>query len=230
MKTLAIICARKGSQRLKDKHWLKIAGKPVWRYVVDSAVESRADVILLSTDDKKMRDESIFLGSIGGWVNRPREMASKTASIHRALQQAVEVFGHTDMNFIACLPANVPTVTPEVINRCIRALARDRRATAVMTMKKVDELPEWMWTRGKDGHLTRCQDIKKYRVQDFPERWIATGSCAVVRREVLMGCDSDDAFAWLGGHVIGVPDEPNAVEIHDIHDYKLAKALLEAKK
>lgn len=57
MKALAIIPARKGSKRLKDKNMRLLGGKPLVQHTLDAAVMSNCfDDIYLSTDDPKIFD------------------------------------------------------------------------------------------------------------------------------------------------------------------------------
>ncbi len=57
MKSIAIIPARKGSKRLKNKNMRILGGKPLVQQTLDAAVESNCfDDIFLSTDDPKLFD------------------------------------------------------------------------------------------------------------------------------------------------------------------------------
>ena len=54
MKSLAVIPARGGSTRLKDKNIYPLGGKPLIRWTVEAVVESGVfDKIVVSTDSKK---------------------------------------------------------------------------------------------------------------------------------------------------------------------------------
>jgi len=255
LRVLLVVCARKGSKRLKGKHHLLIAGREVWEWVVRASVGvrdllPRKTRVVISTDDKKIINWEGG-GEAEAEVNvipRRPSLSGAGASIHLALQDALQhVFDWLPDGMVApllntflaskypeaydaivCLPANVPTVTPKIILECIKALEQNPSATAAMTVRPVRDQPEWLWTRGKNGILKRWSRSARFRVQDFPERFHATGTCCAVRTKVLMACRSSAAFAWLGKKVIGVLD-PDAIEIHDEHDYKLAKAVLEAK-
>jgi len=227
MKTLAVVCARKGSARLAGKHWKKINETPMFKLVLEAAHKSIAAATIVSTDDERM----LKWVKARGWLTSVRdpEFCTDTASIHHALIQVVRSVEARGFRFdaVACLPANVPTTTAKLINKCIRTYQSDHLATSAITVKPACCLPEWMWTKAR--FLQRCHpEIKKYRVQDFPERYIATGSCAVVGRDILMACKSDEAFAWLGKHIIPVEDV-HAIEVHDLDDLKRARAWLRKK-
>ncbi len=51
---IAIICARKNSKRIKNKNFLKVSGKPLINYTIESAIKSKLfDRIIINTDNKK---------------------------------------------------------------------------------------------------------------------------------------------------------------------------------
>jgi CMP-N-acetylneuraminic acid synthetase len=160
-------------------------------------------------------------------------LASDTSSIHEALQHAVTEYesdtqGEDRIDAVAFVPANVPTVKARVLRDCFRELDRNPEATAAMTVVQVTQRPEWMWRLDPGTkYLRREGSGRAYRMQDLPDRYIATGTCAVVRRDVLMACRTGAAYKWLGPRIRMVLD-PGAIEIHDREDYERAKETLQS--
>ena len=224
MSTLAIVCARRGSTRLPDKHGHYIGKHVVAEYAIIAAKKSIAKEVVVSSDDSFILELAEGHGVTG--LRRNPVDATDTASIHKALQHVLRLWPHPARTFdyVVCIPGNIPTVTSKVINRAIRALQKDEDATASMTVRKACCPPEWLWYEN-NNRLHRFKKNKAYRMQDLDERLIATGTCAVVRTAVLMTCDRDDAFAWLGSKVVPVMDS-GAIEIHDKDDLKLARKVL----
>jgi len=224
MTTLAIVCARSGSKRLSEKHSHFVGKRPVGEYAIQAAKDSMAKEVVVSSDDPFMLELARGCGVTG--LRRNPQDATDQASIHRAMQHVLRLWPHPARAFkhVVCIPANIPTVTGKTINRAIRALQADEDATASMTVKKVCCPPEWMWYEDCN-RLHRFKKNKLYRLQDLDERLIATGTCAVVRTAVLMTCDRDDAFAWLGSKVVPVMDT-GAIEIHDKDDLALARKVM----
>jgi len=226
MNVLGIICARKGSKRLRHKHWLGVSGMPMFAVALDAAGNSDLKNVVLSSDDRKMwryiNDEYPEIW----WSWRAPKLAKDRTPIHLVLQDVVNVMGGVAEQFdaVAFIPANVPTVTAGLIDKTINALAANKRATAAMTVRTVRDHPEWMWRAGK--YLDREFYSWEYRVQDLPTRFIATGSVNIVRLDVLMKCRSSAAFDWLGQRIVPVLDE-SAIEVHDRADYERAKEALE---
>lgn len=237
MKTLLVICARKGSKRLPGKHWKDVGGMPMWEYAYESCrdclvgINRDRIVVSLSTDDPRMRRR---FSSWAGWhlVRRPLRLCTDKASIHEVLQHAHESQEHWGpFDAVAFIPANVPTVTDALILKCIEKLRKDKTLTSVITVRTVRDLPEWMWVRGPEGELEPAfrQHSHAYRMQDIPARYVATGTVNVVRTEVLMACKDPAAFKWLGGRIGYVLDE-DAIEVHDARDLELARAWMHWKR
>ena len=228
MNVLGIICARKGSKRLRHKHWLGIGGTPMFAVALDAAGNSDLKNVVLSSDDRKMWRYINDTYPEIWWSWRNPKLAQDRTPIHLVLQDVVDAMGGVaeQFNAVAFIPANVPTVTAALIDKTINALAANKRATAAMTVRAVRDYPEWMWRAGK--YLRREFPLQtKYRVQDLPARFIATGSVNVVRLDVLMKCKSSAAYAWLGPRIVPVLDE-GAIEVHDRADYERAKEALES--
>ena len=59
---LAIILARKGSKRLKNKNKTEFLGKPLIYYSISFAKKNRFDKIVVTTDDKDIIEYSKKLG------------------------------------------------------------------------------------------------------------------------------------------------------------------------
>lgn len=234
MKTLIVICARKGSKRLRKKHWADIAGEPMWLRAFDAADAVYGTESVFSTDDLDIirwieRDPG---SSKPKALLRPRNLARDSTPIHEVLLHALTSQSEWGrFGAVAFVPANVPTVTPEIITRCINKLARTPSLTSVITVRTARDLPEWMWVRGPEGELEPAmrQTSHAYRMQDIPKRLIATGTANVVRTETLINCRDGAAFKYLGG-VIGYVMDEHAIEVHDAHDLELARAWLEKEE
>lgn len=67
---VAIIPARKGSKRIKNKNTKKFRGKPIIAYSIELALKAKIfDQIIVSTDCEKIADISKFYGaSVILWI------------------------------------------------------------------------------------------------------------------------------------------------------------------
>jgi CMP-N-acetylneuraminic acid synthetase len=238
MKTLAVVCARAGSERLPGKNLLPLQGHPlVYRVIFAAQKADTVTDVIVSTDDDKllaMLNDTAF-GKELLLRRRPSRLATAKAAIEDALLDALDTAeaatGKAYDNVIF-LPANSAVVTHQLINRCVFRLTNELKATACMTVKPVSEPPEWMWTEGIGYQLFPAYptDRKKaHRMQDVPRRFIATGTVNVVRTEVLRKNRKGGAYNWMGHWILGVAD-PDAIEIHTQRDYQLAQLIVEGGK
>ena len=84
---LAIILARKGSKRLKNKNFKILKGKPLIYWTILRAKQSKIfNNIIVSTDSKKIKNFSISQNILCPWL-RPKKLSldktkSETAALH----------------------------------------------------------------------------------------------------------------------------------------------------
>jgi 3-deoxy-manno-octulosonate cytidylyltransferase (CMP-KDO synthetase) len=57
MKTLAVLPARYASTRFPGKPLALIGGKPMIQWVWEAAMKSRADKVVIATDDERIMDK-----------------------------------------------------------------------------------------------------------------------------------------------------------------------------
>jgi len=240
MKTLFVICARKGSKRLKGKHRKALpthgSFAPMWKFACDEVIgylrQNRRNRgwAVFSSDDRKIRLRIPWAYCIV-WVDRPKDLCSDETPIHKVLQSAVKETGLYAPDAVAFIPANVPTVTAKLINKCVRHLERNQKFSSVITVRTMRDHPEWAWKSPESpesfgGVLVPAFDrTTEYRIQGLPTRYVATGSVSIVRTPVLMSCNSAAAFDYLGSNIGFVLDE-DAIEVHDKRDLELARAYL----
>jgi len=235
LRSLIVVCARAGSERLPRKNFLRVAGTPefpvrVCDYAIRAAKKACSQLAdaswCISSDDTMFcREEPNNL------VLRPSRLCTAKASIHLALKHALRAweqeYGDSGFNAVISLQANVVTVTPEIVTQVEHLLEKFPKATAVMTVKPAECPPEWMFHWGKHRRfIERQATSKRFRMQDLPQRYVPTGTCCAVRREVLMGCKSSAAFKWLGDSILPAIENGTVIEIHDRIDLDLARAWL----
>lgn len=77
MKSFALVVARKGSTRLIGKNRLPLAGRPLFRWTLDAALDSGAfDAVVVSSDDEAILEEC---AGVAGVVpdRRPADLATE---------------------------------------------------------------------------------------------------------------------------------------------------------
>lgn len=88
--TLALITARSGSKRLKNKNLLDFKGKPLIAWTIIEALNSKyIDEVIISTDDEQIADISkTFGGSV--LFKRPKNLAKDKSSSISVVQHSIQ--------------------------------------------------------------------------------------------------------------------------------------------
>lgn len=121
MKILALIPARGGSKRLKNKNILDIGGKPLIHWTIEQALDVKNifDVIV-STDSNKIAEVSRLAGASVPWL-RPKKFASDSTSSVEVAIHALDWFESRicKIDGLLLLQPTSPFRTKESINKAI---------------------------------------------------------------------------------------------------------------
>jgi len=232
MGVLCVVPARGGSLRAPGKNIRPLAGRPLMAYSIGAALESSlADMVVVSTDDAGIAGVARSLGV--RVVDRPPELASHDAALDDALRHAVMHLEESDgfkADIVVSLQANVPVRKPGEIDAAIEKLRGTPEATAVVTVYKVDQRPEWMKKMDPEtGRLMpHMEPTAAFRMQDLPPLYLLDGAIVAVRTEVLMSTVGDrTAHAWFGERVHALEhDRRYAIEIDEPDDFEFAECFL----
>lgn len=131
MKVIAIIPARGGSRRLKNKNVYPVLGKPMIEYTIDACKMSKYDMsIWVSTDSEYIKNIVRKLNiSIH---DRSKELSGdkvyKQAAIRSAANHIQNAASLDSENVIyLSIQANSPTITSKEIDECIDTLIKFNR-------------------------------------------------------------------------------------------------------
>jgi CMP-N-acetylneuraminic acid synthetase len=168
MKRLAVIPARGGSTRLKDKNIYPLAGRPLIRWITSAVVDAGVfDKILISTDS-----DEIYATVADLPVSRHRRPDIHATVKATALNAMLDLMGTAEETYdvFAYFLPTCPFVSPADIQTGVKELSRD-----VDTVVSMTQIPETLQLACvmKDGWvlplydnleqgLTNSKFIKKY--------------------------------------------------------------------
>ena len=113
MKRLAVIPARGGSTRLKDKNIFDVAGKPLIRWITETVVESKCfDKIIISTDSDQIFNAVADLPVERHY--RPQEHATVQATVLKAMIDLMHTIDEEFDVFAYFLPTNPLTSVEDI--------------------------------------------------------------------------------------------------------------------
>lgn len=220
---LAILPARAGSKRLPNKNIMKIKGKPLMQWSIDSAIKSRyIDQVCVSSDCPdilKLAKENDVMS-----VERPSNISNDTSLITDAISHVVDVI-MVKYDYIVLLQPTSPLRTSSHVDQAIEFLLA-KHADAVVSVCELDHPHQWVNKLPKnlsfEGFLDR--DVKNKRGQDLEKYYRINGAlyiCASDRfREENTLVIKDNIYSF-------VMDRRSSVDIDEDIDFKLAECLLE---
>jgi 3-deoxy-manno-octulosonate cytidylyltransferase (CMP-KDO synthetase) len=135
MSFTVIIPARYASTRLPGKPLLDIAGKPMIQRVYEQACLSRAQRVLIATDDQRIVDVAIRIGAEVCMTSSQHESGTDR------LQEVVSRAGFAEDHIVVNVQGDEPLIPPAVINQVAANLAANATAgiaTLVETIVDMD--------------------------------------------------------------------------------------------
>lgn len=192
---LCTVCARGGSQGVKNKNLRTLLGKPL---LVHSLEQARAsglfDALAVSSDSDAILETSREWGA-DYLIRRPDELATdlapKIPAIRHCLQEAERLAGRR-FDVIVDLDATSPLRTPRDIQAAV-AMLEEGNVANVITAMPARRSPYFnMVEVGDDGvpRLVKTLPNRIVRRQDAPQCYDMNASIYVWRRAVLMTNDS----------------------------------------
>jgi 3-deoxy-manno-octulosonate cytidylyltransferase (CMP-KDO synthetase) len=136
-----VIPARYGSTRLPAKPLLEIGGKPMIQWVVEQACRSRADEIVVATDDARIA--AVVKDPRGG----PQAMAVMTRADHASgtdrIAEVAKSRGWSGDTVVVNVQGDEPQIPPALINQVAALLVADPRADLATLCTPVTNLEEF---------------------------------------------------------------------------------------
>ena len=220
MKRLAVIPARAGSTRLKNKNTFLLGGKPLIRWMTEAVLESECfDKVIISTDGDHIFDAVSDLPVERH--HRPHDDATVEATVLDAMINLMKST-EDEYNVFAYFLPTCPFISPSEIRKGVEAL--DSSADSVISMTEIPETlqlaclmkDDWVlpvYDNLEQG-MTNSKFIKKYYKPSgaFYMGWWDT---ILEHRNFFKGRTKG----------VRIPQE-RSVDINDIQDIELAQNLL----
>ncbi|MBU0591476.1 MAG: acylneuraminate cytidylyltransferase family protein [Candidatus Micrarchaeota archaeon] len=147
------------SKRVHGKNFKLFCGHPLYKYIITSAIHSKAfDEVYVDTDSDEIKE---FSSSVGAKIiDRPEHMTGDNINGNHLL---VYDYGQVKKgDFLFQLFATAPMLTAESIAQCVNTLKQSKDHDSIFTA--TDECG-WFWFRGKPVNykpkeLPRSQDAE----------------------------------------------------------------------
>lgn len=224
---LAIIPARGGSKGIPHKNIMNLCGKPLISYSIEEAKQSKyIDYVLVSTDDKEIKDVSIAYGANVPFL-RPEKFSDDKAKSIDVVIHGIEFLKNEGnvFDYVVLLQPTSPLRTYEDIDSAIE-LILEKNEGSLVSICEVDENPILMRTIENDTLKSILEfSGDNLRRQDLPKYYIFNGALYINTVEMILGTN-----AFIDEKSIPfIMERSKSIDIDNILDAKLAEYILEEK-
>lgn len=234
LRTLGVILARGGSQGLKSKHLLPLAGRALIGHTfADVHAARRLTHVVVSSDCPRIL--ALAAGNGFETLRRPAELATDGASVQDVLLHALDqVESRVEMKFgaVATLYGNVPVRPAGIIDEAIALLA----STGCDSVRSFCPVGKWHpnWLSKIEGdRAIAFRPGSIHRRQDLEPLFLHDGAVVVSSRAAMEAgrAHRDDPHAFFGTDRRAVRTEFGAaVEVDSRRDLLLAEAILRERR
>lgn len=149
---IALIPARSGSLRIKDKNVRRVAGHPLLAYTIAAARGADVfDAVVASTDDEGYASIARHYGAEVPFL-RPESMATSTSPDFEWIDYTLRQLREQGRSFdcFSILRPTSPLRRPATIQRAWQAFLSGRGADSLRAVEKVKQHPGKMWVARGD--------------------------------------------------------------------------------
>ncbi|XOV89477.1 MAG: acylneuraminate cytidylyltransferase family protein [Pseudomonadota bacterium] len=215
-KIIALLPMKANSERVKGKNFRELAGKPLFRWILDSLLEvSEIDAVVINTDAREILKANGLTESDRVKIrDRRADLCGDMVSMNRILEDDIN---HVDADLYIMTHTTNPLITSDTIRRGLAQLEAAPDKDSLFTVNKIqtrfyreDTLP----VNHDPDNLIRTQDL---------EPWFEENSCLYYfTRESFA-----QTQARIGKHPMMMVTPPlESLDIDEPHDWEMVSALL----
>lgn len=190
MKVLGLVPARGGSKGIPSKNVRDLAGKPLIRWAIDSALEAGVlDRVVVSTDDDLIA-KTASLPGVDLPFKRPPELSVDEAPMIDVVIHALDELQQDGYrpDAVAILQPTSPLRRAEHIRAACEMLEDADSVCSVVAVPR-ELCPHYVMSIDRDGLLRNFlpEGTQYVRRQDVPLAYSRDGTIYLVRTEVVLG-------------------------------------------
>ena len=229
MATIAILPARSGSKRIKNKNIIDFCGKPIIAYALEAASKSQLfDKIHVSTDSTKIKKVVESLGYPVEFM-RPPELAGDIVGTISVLQWVLKEYlskNKTFENVFNIMPA-APFLKPDDLTGAFELYLKHNKKHPLHVVSEFPVPIEWAYRRDAEGLLNPVHTgAYAIRSQDLEKAYFETGPFSIFHVSHLISNDPvrDEGF------ISYVMPRDRAIDIDNYQDLKFAEKIFLGEK
>ena len=222
---LAIIPARSGSKRLKNKNMLCLGNKPLVQWSIDEAKKSKyINKLVVNSDDVNIKDLCQKLNV--EFINRPVELAQDTSSTIDVIIHTIEFFKNKNeyFEYILILQPTSPFRTSRHIDEACETLFT-KHADGIISIRESEDHP--LWSKNINSDLDMSNFINKKhlnkRKQDLPTFYTLNGAIYLAKSSKLI----KEKTVFFENNIFGyLMTRKESIDIDTELDFKFAQYLI----
>ncbi len=159
-KIYGLIPLRKGSTRIKNKNFIKVLGKPLYKYASEQALKSKLiNRLFISTDNNKIRSNNKKLSII----SRSKASSTSYASTELVIEEFLRKY---DCDYLVLIQATNPFLKTKHIDQGIMKILKNKKKfDTVLSAVKSEH---FVWKKNNKGCIfpKNYNYKKRTRMQD----------------------------------------------------------------
>jgi len=165
MNFIALIPARKGSTRLKNKNFKDLKGKPLIYYSIKASLNCKyISETHIFSDSKLINDYAVKQGALNR-VKRPKSISLSNTTMHKTVNYFVNKLKlkKSKFKYLILLQPTSPQRTAKDLERACEKILKDNKADALVSSYELKKIypNKIMFSDGKYLHLNRSNKWKK---------------------------------------------------------------------
>ena len=222
---LAIIPARGGSKRIRNKNLIDFEGKPIIKYTIDNAKKSKLfDTIHISTDSQKILN---YLKKIKSYPDfkRLKKYAGDNIGLLETLKFVVDEYKKRKIVYkeIWLLYSCAPLITHKDLILASRAFNKTEKKYPMMSITEFSTPIEWAFKKNKNIFKPVNEQLLSLRSQDIRKSYYDSASFVIFKTSQLF---KKFNFNYYGYEL----KKKYAIDIDDKADLDIARALYKFNK
>ena len=216
MKILAIIPARKGSKRLKQKNTLKFGNKPLIQITIEFAKKlNNIFDIIVSTNDTKVLHICKKL-KVKAPFKRPSNLSNDKASSASVCEHAINFYEkkYSKIDAILLLQPTSPFRFKKSINSSIK-IFKKLKIKSLVSVNKIQINPMTIIERNKNKN--------KYLFSKVKNTYEINGNFYLINKKLFL---RKKKFLMDHTYLFETKNFKETIDIDDMNDFKIAKSLI----
>jgi 3-deoxy-manno-octulosonate cytidylyltransferase (CMP-KDO synthetase) len=176
-----VIPARFGSTRLPAKAIVDIGGRPMIQWVLDAALHSRAQEVIVATDDVRVAQAIDVRNRQASVVMTRTDHVSGTDRI----AEVATVRGWADADIVVNVQGDEPLLPPALIDQVAELLAGDARAHLATLSTQIGSVDEFLDPNAVK--VVRADDASALYFSRAPIPWVRDGAMQGITSQTTVG-------------------------------------------